>query len=418
MPPEPPLPLETADPSASQDPFTSSSSIVGTRARSLQRSGPSALSEAVLLPQLDLEDYVPSIRPWLRISTLAVVASAALGVGFMAVSPYRVVVRGPGFVRPAGEQVLVNAPFEGRVVSIDVRTNQAVEAGQPIVTLDRSRLRGEVQQAGRSREALAQQMQALRQQAEADLAKAELEVEKNRSSLEFARSEMQRYELLARQGAAPTSLFEAKRASLAEATATYNQAVQSLTAVRPQARSREAELRKEMSVIERSSQEGARNLVNATVRAPVKGIVFQLKVQNPEQTIAAGQELAVITPSSAEKLVKVEVRSEDVDNIRPGQRAELRIAGCPYPDFGTLPARVISVSPDALPQRSATEGTEGAAQASNLYEVKLKPERALLQGGSRSCEVKLGMQLQADIITRQETILRFVLRKTRLLVGQ
>jgi multidrug efflux pump subunit AcrA (membrane-fusion protein) len=50
--------------------------------------------------------------------------------------------------------------------------------------------------------------------------------------------------------------------------------------------------------------------------------------------------------------------------------------------------------------------------------VTLKPSRTVLRSGGRSCAVKLGMQLQADIITRQETILRFVLRKTRLLVGQ
>jgi multidrug efflux pump subunit AcrA (membrane-fusion protein) len=412
MPPEPSTPLESPDVSAS------SSSIVPSGSGSLERSGPAALREAALLPRLDLEDYVPSVRPWLRISTVAVVASAGLGVAFMAVSPYRVVVRAPGFIRPAGEQVLVNAPFEGRVVSIDVRTNQPVEAGQPMVTLDRSRLRGEVEQADRSREALVQQMQALRLQSQADYAKAVLEVEKSRSLLAFAQSELQRYELLARQGAASASVYEAKLASVQEATATVNQAIESLDAVRSQASSREAELRKEMALIERSSREGARNLGNAIVRAPVNGIVFQLRVQNPQQTIAAGQELAVITPSSAERLVKVEVRSEDVDTIRPGQRAELRIAGCPYPDYGTLPARVISVSPDALPQRGGPEGTEGAAPASNLYEVTLKPARTVLRSSSRSCEVKLGMQLQADILTRQETILRFVLRKTRLLVGQ
>lgn len=374
--------------------------------------------ESPLLPRLDLEDYIPSVRPWLPISSLAVISSAALGVGFMAVCPYRVVVRGPGWIRPAGEQVLVNAPFEGRVVSIDVRTNQPVAAGQPIVTLDRARLRGEVQLAGRSREALRQQMQALRQEATADYSRAELEVEKSRSTLDFAHSEVRRYENLVRQGAATASLFEAKRAAVAEATATYNQAIENLDAVRSQARSREAELRREWAGIDRSSQEGARNLVNATVRSPVKGIIFQLQVQNPQQTIAAGQALAVITPSSAEKLVKVEVRSEDVQDIIPGQRADLRIASCPYPDFGTLPARVISVSPDALPQRGVAEGTEGVAPSSNLYEVTLKPLRLVLRGSARSCAVKMGMHLKADILTREETVLRFVLRKTRLLVGR
>jgi multidrug efflux pump subunit AcrA (membrane-fusion protein) len=371
-----------------------------------------------LLPQLDLEDYVPSVRPWLRISTIAVVVSSGLGVLFMAICPYRVVVRGQGFIRPAGEQVLVNAPFEGRVVSIDVRTNQAVEVGQAIVTLDRAQVRGEVEQSGRSRRALVEQRQASQAQAEADYAKAQLEVEKSRSKLDFARSELQRYETLAQQGAASTSVYEAQRASVAEATATLNQAIRNLDAVRSEARSRQAELRKELAGIDRSSQEGARKLVNATVRSPVKGVVFQLQVQNPQQTIGAGQALAVITPSSAEKVVKVEVRSEDVETVRPGQLAELRIAGCPYPDYGTLQARVIAVSPDALPQRGGPEGTEGTAASSNLYEVTLKPSRTVLRSGGRSCAVKLGMQLQADIITRQETILRFVLRKTRLLVGQ
>ncbi|MFN9923074.1 MAG: HlyD family secretion protein, partial [Cyanobacteriota bacterium] len=67
----------------------------------------------------------------------------------------------------------------------------------------------------------------------------------------------------------------------------------------------------------------------------------------------------------------------------------------------------------------ATEGgTEGAPEASNLYEVTLKPATIEMRSGSRRCEVKLGMQLQADIITRQESLLSFVLRKTRLLLDR
>jgi multidrug efflux pump subunit AcrA (membrane-fusion protein) len=78
----------------------------------------------------------------------------------------------------------------------------------------------------------------------------------------------------------------------------------------------------------------------------------------------------------------------------------------------------MSVSPDALPVGSAAEGTEGAARVSDLFEVTLKPQSHWLVQGNRRCEVKLGMRLQADITTRQETLLRFVLRKTRILVGQ
>ncbi|MFY8148358.1 MAG: HlyD family secretion protein [Prochlorococcaceae cyanobacterium] len=394
------------------------SALVRTRQGSLARSGAIEPARADLLPKLAMDDYVPSVRPWLRFGTTAVIASAGLGVLFLAVCPYRVVVRGEGSVRPAGEQVLVNAPFEGRVVSIDVRTNQPVTIGQPIVTLDPSRLRGEVEQVGKSRGALEQQLQALEAQSRAEYARAELEVEKNRSTLAFARSEFERYQTLVRQGAASASLVEAKLAEFREAQASLQQAMEGLEAARSKARTREAELRKEMATIEQSSAEGKRNLRNAVVRSPVKGVVFQLQVQNPQQTISAGQPLATITPSKAERVVKVTVRGEDVDNVKAGQRADLRVAGCPYPDYGTLQARVMSVSPDALPVDNAVEGTEGAARVSDLFEVTLKPKSPSLVQGNRRCEVKLGMRLQADITTRQETLLRFVLRKTRILVGQ
>ncbi len=374
-------------------------------------------SEA-LLPKLEVEDYVPSIRPWLRIGTTAVFVSAGLGLLFMAVCPYRVVVRGPGSVRPAGEQVLVNAPFEGRVVSIDVKTNQQVAVGQPIVTLDRSRLSSERDEAAKSRSALAQQLDAIRAQASADYARAQLEVEKERSDLRFAQTEFDRYQKLQQEGASSESLFEGKRAALNGAKAGLGQAIEGLEAARSQARNREAELLRQIVAVDQDASEGDRNLLNTTVRSPVAGIVFQLQVQNPLQTIAAGQELAMITPSTAERVVKVQVRSEDVDHVKSGQLADLRLIGCPYPDYGTLAAKVVSVSPDALPVSGKAEATEGVTQASDLYEVTLKPLATKLKRGSLSCDVKLGMQLQADIITRQETILRFVLRKTRILLDR
>lgn len=372
---------------------------------------------ASLLPPLAMEEHIPSVRPWLRIATTAVIVSAGVGVAFMAVCPYRVVVRGDGAVRPAGEQVLINAPFEGRVVSIDVRTNQTVEVNQPIVTLDPSRLRGEVDEAGKSRGALDEQMRALQGQARADYSRALLEVEKSRSSLAFAQAEYDRYRQLISQGAASASFLEEKLSTLAQARASLEQAKEALQAVRAEGRNREAQLRRELAGIERSSEEGLRNLSRAVVRSPVKGVVFQLQVQNPQQTIGAGQALATIMPSTAARVVKVNVRSEDVGNVKPGQRAELRVSSCPYPDYGTLSAEVLSVSPDALPQTGSLDGTEGARASSDLYEVVLRPRSNWLGASPQRCEVKVGMRVQADITTRQETLLRFFLRKTRIFVG-
>ena len=55
--------------------------------------------------------------------------------------------------------------------------------------------------------------------------------------------------------------------------------------------------------------------------------------------------------------VKVLVPSADIANVQNGQRADLRITGCPYPDFGTLPGRVVSIAPDAMAAAAIASGT-------------------------------------------------------------
>lgn len=355
-----------------------------------------------VLPKLDLEDYVPSVRPWIPFTSTAIVASAVLAIGFAAWAPYRVVVRAEGSVRTSADQVLVNAPFGGRVVEILSRANQAVQAGDPLFRLDPTALQDEISQAGLSSLALQEQQAALQSQGLSELARARLEVEKARSALTFAESELSRYQELIGQGAASQSVVDGKRAAVNEALASYQQAREGLDTVQSQTRTRSAELRKEGAGLERSAAEAQRNLRNTVVRAPVDGIVFKQDVESPQQTVAPGQALATITPANASRVASVNVRSEDVTLVRPGQWADLRIAGCPFPDYGTLRAQVMTVAPDA----TIETGT---------YAVLLKPKKYVMpRRNGVGCNIKVGMPLHADIVTKQETLLKFLLRKMRL----
>lgn len=387
-------------------------------AASLRR-GPSPVSlstveaEGFQLDHLDRDDYIPTVQPWLRHSSNALLLGAGLALVFIAVMPYRVVVRAQGAVRPAGELVLINAPFEGRVLSIDVKPNQTVRQGQTIVQLDPSEGQSQSRQFLQSQQALSSQEQAQSSQAAAELAGAELEVEKARSALQLAESEFHRYSTLATSGAVPQQLYEEKRAIYEQTRSSLAQTSKHLEEIRSQARSSVAQLERERASINAGLADSRRRLINATVRSPVAGVVFKVEVRNPLQTVSAGQPLASVAPSQAELMVKVAVRGEDIDNVQAGQVAELRLQGCPYPDFGTLPARVVAISPDAMPLADG----EAPKQGAGFYEVTLKPERLSLRAGSRLCDARIGMGLLADITTRQEPLLRFVLRKTRILLG-
>ncbi len=50
-----------------------------------------------------------------------------------------------------------------------------------------------------------------------------------------------------------------------------------------------------------------------------------------------------------------------------------------------------------------------------FYEVTIEPDSLSLGKGDRQCTLQLGMEGRADIITREETVLKFLLRKARLL---
>jgi len=85
----------------------------------------------------------------------------------------------------------------------------------------------------------------------------------------------------------------------------------------------------------------------------------------------------------------------------------------------------VSVAPDAQAggaapdpsSGSAAPGGAGGGMGSGGYVVTLRPDHTQLRSSSRSCELRLGMDLRADITTRVETVLQFLLRKSRLLVG-
>jgi multidrug efflux pump subunit AcrA (membrane-fusion protein) len=57
----------------------------------------------------------------------------------------------------------------------------------------------------------------------------------------------------------------------------------------------------------------------------------------------------------------------------------------------------------------------GEVATSPYYEVTIQPERSALVKGNRSYPLQAGMDVKADIIAREETLLTGVLRKVRLL---
>lgn len=173
----------------------------------------------------------------------------------------------------------------------------------------------------------------------------------------------------------------------------------------------------------RELQQVELDLNQTAISATADGIISKLNLRNPGQTVRPGEEIAQIVPSNTDLVVKASVASEQKSKLKEGQKVLLRVSACPYPDYGTLKGKVKTISPDAfVPQASGataisptTATSQKAGVVGAFYEVTIEPESLSLNHGKKQCAVQLGMEGTADIISKEETVLQFFLRKARLI---
>ncbi|MEO1347961.1 MAG: HlyD family efflux transporter periplasmic adaptor subunit [Cyanobacteria bacterium J06635_15] len=163
------------------------------------------------------------------------------------------------------------------------------------------------------------------------------------------------------------------------------------------------------------------DLLQTVIRAPVTGTLFQLNLRNPGQAVTAGDSLAQIAPNASGLTIKALVPTSEIRQIAVGQPAHLRISACPYPDYGTLAGNVQQISPDVVTAQptGAIAGPPSSSPGSQPghFEVTLQPDNLAFGQGSRQCSLRPGMTARADILTQEETVLKFLLRKARLLTS-
>ena len=178
--------------------------------------------------------------------------------------------------------------------------------------------------------------------------------------------------------------------------------------------------------INRDNQEFAQieaEITATVIRVPVSGIIQELNLRNISQVVSPGEIIARIAPSNTPVKIKALVASKNINQVAIGQQVKMRVSACPYTDYGTLEGLVTAISPDALSPQNNPASTSFllrrklAPEDSIAYEVTIEPAQLTLGQGNRICTIQSGMEGQAEIISRQETVLAFLLRKTRLIAN-
>ncbi len=163
-----------------------------------------------------------------------------------------------------------------------------------------------------------------------------------------------------------------------------------------QIRAQAAQLRLELAKADEQFGAVQDRVAREEIRAPVDGVINRLNVRTVGGVIRGGEPVAEIVPAASQVIIEARIAPKDRSNIWPGLPARIKISAYDSTVYGSLEAKVVDVSPDAI------QDPRGGL----YYRVRLDAGRATFGAGM---PVIPGMTGEVAIRSGRQTILNYVL---------
>ncbi|WP_370529977.1 HlyD family type I secretion periplasmic adaptor subunit [Pantoea sp. ME81] len=332
---------------------------------------------------------------------------------------------GTGKVIPSSRDQVLQSLEGGILTELYVHEGDRVKAGQVVARLDATRSQSSVgESAARYRAALA--------------AASRLRAEVNDNPLTFP-NELKAYPDLI---ASETRLYKTKRAQLADSTKQFNEslalankelaitqklaktgAASSVEVLRLQRDKSDLELkltdmrsqyyvqaREELAKASAEADSLAEvikgredTVTRLTIRAPMNGIVKNIKVSTVGGVIPPNGELMNIVPLNDRLLIEARLSPRDIAFIHPGQRAVVKISAYDYAIYGGMNGVVESISPDTIQDEVKPE--------IYYYRVFIRTDNDYVQNkAGKRYSISPGMVSTVDIKTGEKTIMDYLVK--------
>lgn len=141
-------------------------------------------------------------------------------------------------------------------------------------------------------------------------------------------------------------------------------------------------------------------LVRFEIRAPVSGYVNELFVYTIGGVISPAAKIATIVPDSAELRFEVKVSLADIDQVRAGQAARVRLSAFNRNTTPELQAKVIMVSP-------ASAWDPSSEQEYYIAQLQLVEESAPT---AKNMRLVSGLPVEVFISTQGRTAVSYLVR--------
>lgn len=146
------------------------------------------------------------------------------------------------------------------------------------------------------------------------------------------------------------------------------------------------------------------------IKAPLRGVVKNIKINTVGGVVGAGQDIMEIVPVDGPLLVEAYIRPQDVAFIKPNDDALVKLTAYDYAIYGGLEGKVKLISPDTLQDNRRPS------------ELKLNPDesfyRVIVQTTSHDLKDKNGKEMPiipgmiatVDIKTGEKTVFQYLIK--------
>lgn len=158
----------------------------------------------------------------------------------------------------------------------------------------------------------------------------------------------------------------------------------------------------ELAGVQQMLAQRADLLSRTELRAPMRGVVKNIRMTTIGGTLKPTEELMQIVPIENELLVEARIRPTDIAFIHTGQTASVKIDAYDYTLYGWLEGKVSYLSPDTL-----TEDLKQGEQAYYRLQVRADDKR-FARNTKQAIQLQPGMTVTVEIKTGKNTVLRYL----------
>lgn len=143
-------------------------------------------------------------------------------------------------------------------------------------------------------------------------------------------------------------------------------------------------------------------LEQTELRAPVRGVVKNVRITTQGGVIRAGEEVMQIVPLEDDLLIEAKLRPADIAFIKPGLHARVKLDAYDYTIYGDLPGKLDFISADTL-----TEDLKQGEQP--YYRMRVRTTGRQFSGRPQAnLDILPGMTATVEVMTGRKTVLQYL----------